>query len=119
MADSKSSSKPSGSRAAKTKADRENEQLGKVEPTKAALKEAEEVKDIQIDVHHENVTNVPTPSANAVILDPVGSKKTPVVLSFEDTGPQSTLVAVDGKPVGLINGQEQLAAFARKARRVI
>lgn len=103
----------------KTKAEREDEVLGKVEPTKAALKEAEEVKDIQIDVHHENVTNVPQPSANAVVLNPTGNKKTPVVLSFEDIGPQDTQVSVDGKPVGIIAGSEQHAAFARKARRVI
>lgn len=102
----------------KTPEERANEKLADVAPTKEAVKEAEEVKDIQVDVHHENVTNVPQPSASAVLLDPVRGK-TPVVLAFEDTGPQDTLVSVDGKPVGKLSGSEAHAAFARKARKVI
>lgn len=132
MADRKSSSSRSSSSSSKsrsssrssspsrTAAEREQDKLREasaVEPTKAAQKEAEEVREQQIDVHHDNVTNVPSPQANAVILKPLKGDK-PVVLSFEDTGPQSTLVAVDGKPVGLIDGPEGYAQFARKARRV-
>lgn len=80
---------------------------------KTQTKEAEELKELQIDVHHDNVTNVPTDFSAEVRedIDPDKPDKQPALLASVQTQGNVLVVDVPKSPLRLEG--EQARAFLR------
>jgi hypothetical protein len=84
-------------------------------PTKSQQRRAAQVKDIQVDVHHENVTNVPAEGVSNVLAEAPKSSREKVV-SFQQVGNEA-IVSVDDKEVARLD-REGFAGLQRAVRSI-